>query len=155
MRVYEVMTKSAECIEPEATIQDAAGRMRDLDVGSLPVCDDDRIVGYVTDRDIAVRSVAEGHDPRAEQVRDIMTSGVTYCYDDQDIREAADLMRENQVRRLPVLNRSNKRLVGIVSLGDLATQGGDNRMTGRALEGISEPAGGRVAVRNWLDHGGD
>jgi CBS domain-containing protein len=139
MRVYEVMTKNAECIRPETTIRDAAGRMRDLDVGSLPVCDNDRIVGVLTDRDIAVRSVAEGHDPTADHVREIMTRGVTYCFEDQDIREAAEMMRDKQIRRLPVLNRQ-KRLVGIVSLGDLAVQGGDAKLSGRALEGISEPA---------------
>jgi CBS domain-containing protein len=139
MRVFEVMTKNAECIRPDATVRDAAGRMRDLDVGSLPVCDNDRIVGVVTDRDIAVRSVAEGHDPRADHVRDIMTNGVTYCFEDQDIREAADLMREKQIRRLPVLSRA-KRLVGIVSLGDLAVQSGDEKLGGHTLEGISEPA---------------
>lgn len=137
MRVYEVMTKKAECVAPDATLQDAAGRMRDLDVGSLPVCDKDRIVGMVTDRDIAIRSVAEGHDPRTEHVRDVMTHGITYVFEDQDVREAADLMRQKQIRRLPVLNR-DKRLVGIVALGDLAVQG-DDKLSGNTLEGISEP----------------
>ena len=138
MRVYDVMTKNAECIRPDATLQDAASRMRDLDVGSLPVCEKERLVGLLTDRDITVRSVADGHDPRSDHVRDVMTPRVAYCFDDQDIRIAADLMREKQIRRLPVLNR-DKRLVGIVSLGDLAVQTGDDRLAGQTLEGISEP----------------
>lgn len=142
MRVDEVMTKNAKCIQPDATLQDAAKRMRELDVGSLPVCENDKIVGYVTDRDIAIRSVAEGHDTRTESVSRIMTKGVTYCYEDQDIREAAELMREKQVRRLPVLSRK-KRLVGIVSLGDVAVQCGDEELCGHALEGISEPTPSR------------
>jgi CBS domain-containing protein len=133
------MTKKAECTNPDATLQDAAGRMRDLDVGSLPVCDKDRLVGMVTDRDITVRSVAEGHDPRSDHVRDVMTQGITYVFEDQDVREAAELMREKQVRRLPVLNR-DKRLVGIVSLGDLAVQTGDDKLSGNTLEGVSEPS---------------
>jgi CBS domain-containing protein len=139
MRVNEVMTKGAECIPPSATVRDAAGRMRDLDVGSLPVCDNDRLVGVVTDRDIAVRSVAAGHDPKSERVSEVMTDKVVYCFDDQDVREAAELMREEQVRRLPVLNRA-KRLVGIVSLGDLAVQAGDDRLSGQTLEEISAPS---------------
>jgi CBS domain-containing protein len=139
MRVSEVMTKSPECIAPNATVQEAAGRMKSLDVGSLPVCDNDRLVGVITDRDIALRSVAEGHDPRADPVRDTMTPGIVYCYDDQDASEAAKLMSEKQIRRLPVLDR-NKRLVGIVSLGDLAVEARDDNMTGDALKHISEPS---------------
>jgi CBS domain-containing protein len=137
------MTRNAECVRPDATLRDAAGRMRDLDVGSLPVCDADRLVGLVTDRDIAVRSVAEGHDPSSDRVQDIMTPGIIFCFEDQDVREAADLMRERQVRRLPVLNR-DKRLVGIVSLGDLAVGGRDDKLSGNTLEGISEPSVPRV-----------
>jgi CBS domain-containing protein len=138
MRVYEIMTKNATCIAPNTTVRDAAGRMRDMDVGSLPVCENDRLVGLVTDRDIAVRSVAVGHDPNAERVRDVMTPGIVYCFDDQDVREAADIMREKQIRRLPVLNR-DKRLVGIISLGDVAVEVGE-KVAGQALQGISEPS---------------
>ena len=114
-------------------------RMKDLDVGALPVCENDKLVGVVTDRDIAVRSVAAGHNPQDDHVQDVMTRGIVYCFDDQDVRDAARIMHEKQVRRLPVLNR-NKRLVGIVSLGDLATATGDEALAGHALEGISEPA---------------
>jgi CBS domain-containing protein len=133
------MTRGAECTCPDATLQEAAGRMKALDVGSLPVCDKDRLVGVITDRDITVRSVSDGHDPRTEKVRDIMTPGVVFCFEDQDVAEIAEIMRTKQVRRLPVLN-SDKRLVGIVSIGDLAVDTGDDEMAGHALEGISEPA---------------
>jgi len=143
MRVNEVMTKGAECVRPDASIREAAGRMRDLDCGALPVCgDDDRLAGMLTDRDITVRSVAAGRDPGADRVRDVMTPGIVYCFEDQDTAEAARIMREKQIRRLPVLNR-DKRLVGIVSLGDLAVQTGDEHMAGRTLEGVSEPGGPR------------
>jgi len=140
MRVSEVMTKGAECIGPDATLRAAAERMRDLDVGSLPICDNDRLTGVITDRDITIRSVAAGRDPGADRVRDVMTPGIVYCFEDQDTEEVAELMRSKQVRRLPVLNR-DKRLVGIVSLGDLAVGTGNDEMAGHALEGISEPAG--------------
>jgi CBS domain-containing protein len=92
----------------------------------------------LTDRDIAIRSVAEGRDPRADRVKDVMTPGIVYCFDDQDVVEVAELMRDKQVRRLPVLNR-DKQLVGIVSLGDLAVEAGDDALAGHALEGVSEP----------------
>jgi CBS domain-containing protein len=140
MRVYEVMTKNAECTRPDATVQEAAGRMKNLDVGALPVCgENDKLVGMLTDRDIAVRSTCAGHDPKSEHVKDVMTPDLVYCFEDQDVNEAAELMRQKQIRRLPVLNRE-KRLVGIVSLGDLAVETGDDEMAGHTLEGISEPA---------------
>jgi len=139
MRVNEVMTRRAECIPPDATLQEAAERMKKLDVGSLPVCDNNRLVGMLTDRDITVRSVSDGFDPRTDLVRDVMTPEVVYCFEDQDVTEAAKLMREKQIRRLAVLNR-NKRLTGIVSLGDLAVEAGNEQLAGETLEGISEPS---------------
>src|SRR5688500_13378118 len=114
MRVSDVMTRGAECVGPDATLQEAASRMKALDVGSLPVCDNDRITGMVTDRDITIRAVAEGKDPRTARVREVMTPGVHYCFEDQDVAEAARIMKAQQVRRLPVLSR-DKRLVGLVS----------------------------------------
>src|SRR6266487_3779054 len=89
MQVSEVMTRHAECTRPGATLQEAAERMKALDIGSLPVCDNERLVGVLTDRDITIRSVADGHDPRADQVRDAMTPQVFYCFDDNDVTEAA------------------------------------------------------------------
>lgn len=139
MLVQDVMTRHAECTRPSATLQEAAERMQQLNVGSLPVCDNDRLVGMITDRDITVRSVSAGHDPQTDHVADAMTPGITWCYEDQEVEEAAHLMNEKQIRRLPVLNRE-KRLVGIVSLGDLAVQTGDDELVGDTVEGISEPS---------------
>jgi CBS domain-containing protein len=139
MLVYDVMTKGAECARPNATVREAAQRMKALDVGALPVCENDRLIGMITDRDITIRSVAEGRDSRTDRVRDIMTPGIISCYDDEDVQEAAELMSDKQIRRLPVLNR-DKRLVGILSLGDIAVESGDEVLCGHALEGVSEPA---------------
>ena len=140
MQVRDVMTDRVECTRPSATLHAAADRMRMLDVGSLPVCGDgERLVGMITDRDIVIRAVARGLDPKAATVEEIMTPDVTFCFDDEDIEEAARIMEEEQIRRLVVLNRS-KKLVGIVSLGDLAVETGDDLLSGHALEMISEPA---------------
>jgi len=114
--------------------------MKELDVGSLPVCHEDRLVGMLTDRDIVVRSVSEGHDPDTDHVGDVMTTELFYCFDDQDVEETAELMKRKQVRRIPVLNR-DKRLVGIVSLGDLAVTPCPDDVVEETLEGISEPSG--------------
>ncbi len=139
MKVKDVMTRGVECVAPDATLQDAARKMKDLDVGPLPVCDNDRLAGVVTDRDIAVRAVADGRDPKTTRVRDVMSSGVTWCFEDDDVKDAARLMREKQLRRLVVLDR-DKRLAGIVSLGDLAVETGDRRLAGKTLEKVSQPA---------------
>lgn len=138
MKVSDLMSQAVESTRPDASLQQAAEQMKSLDVGSLPVCHQDRLVGMVTDRDIVVRSVCEGHDPETDHVEDVMTPELIYCFDDQDISEAAQLMKENQIRRLPVLNRK-KRLVGIVSLGDLAVESSGEELAEEALEGISEP----------------
>ena len=138
MRVSEVMTQGVECIGPDATLQEAAAKMKSLDVGPLPVCDNDRLVGMVTDRDITVRATAQGDAPTDVRVRDVMTPEVIYCFEDDPVEDAARLMAAKQVRRLVVLNR-DKRMVGIVSLGDLAVKTGDEQLAGYALEGISEP----------------
>jgi len=140
MRIKSLMTSKVECIRPEATIEQAARRMRDLDVGPLPVCgDEDRLVGIITDRDITVRAVAQGMDPKTMLVREVMTPSILYCFDDQNVEEAGRLMMEHQVRRLVVLNRQ-KKLVGIISLGDLAVETGDDLMAGELVEAISQPA---------------
>jgi CBS domain-containing protein len=139
MQVSEVMTKSVHCIAPDATLQEAAARMKSLDIGPLPVWDNDRLVGMVTDRDITVRSSAEGEDPTVIRVRDIMTPEVFSCSEDQSVEEAARLMQEKQVRRLVVLNR-DKRLVGLVSLGDLIVETGDKQLAGSTLEAVSDPS---------------
>jgi CBS domain-containing protein len=137
MRVKEVMTTGVEVVHPDSTLDEAAARMKALDIGLLPVCDGGRLVGMLTDRDITVRATAEGEDPTAIRVRDIMTQGVQYCCEDQLVAEAARLMQEHQVRRLVVLDRE-KRLVGIVSLGDLAVETGDDELAGQTLGQVSE-----------------
>ena len=140
MRVNEVMTKGAECTQPDATLRDAAARMKYLNVGSLPVCgDNDRLVGMITDRDVTVRSTAAGAVPDTARVEDVMTPEIVYCFEDQDVTEAARLMKEKQIGRLVVLNR-DKRLVGIVSLGDLAVATQDYQLAGEAVESVSELA---------------
>jgi CBS domain-containing protein len=139
MRVSEVMTRGVECITPETNIQEAAEKMKSFDVGMLPVCEHDRLVGMLTDRDITVRATARGEDPMTVLAQDVMTPDVTYCYEDQLVEEAAMLMQEKQVRRLVVLDR-DKRLLGIVSLGDLAVETGDEALAGTTLEAVSEPS---------------
>ncbi len=139
MQLKDVMTRNVEVIRPDAPIAEAARKMNELNVGPLPVCENDRLVGMLTDRDITVRATSAGKDPRTTPVREAMTDEVICCYEDQDVRDAARLMEEKQVRRLPVLNK-DKRLVGIVSLGDVAVEGHDDRLSGEALEGISRPA---------------
>jgi CBS domain-containing protein len=114
--------------------------MRDMDVGPIPVCDGDRLLGMLTDRDIAIRAVAEdGRDPREVAVANVMTPDVIYCFDDQDVEEAARIMQERQIRRLLVLNRE-KQLVGIVSLGDVAVENTNPQTKAETLKKVSEPA---------------
>jgi len=140
MLVREVMTRGVACVRPNETLRSAAAKMRDLNVGPMPVCgDEDRLVGMLTDRDVVVRAVAEGWDPNQRHVSDAMSSGIVYCFEDQDVQEAAWKMREQQIRRLVVLNR-DKRLVGIVSLGDLAVDVDDRGIASDALHDVSEPA---------------
>jgi len=112
--------------------------MSDLDVGALPICDNDRLAGMLTDRDIAVKGVARGCDPENTQARDVMSEGIVFIYDDQDAGEAARLFETKQIRRLLVLNRE-KRMVGIVSLGDLAVNAGEG-LGGEALKEVSQPS---------------
>lgn len=139
MKVKDVMTAKAECISPDASLQEAARMMRKLDIGPLPVCDDDRLAGFITDRDIVIRGVSEGCDNRNTKVRDVMTKGIVYCFEDDDLEEAAHKMQIRQIRRLAVLDR-NKRLVGMLSLGDLALEADDESLVEATLEKVSEHA---------------
>jgi CBS domain-containing protein len=136
------MTRTVVCIHPEASLREAAEKMKALDIGPLPVCENDRLVGMVTDRDITVRATAEALPPNLGRVRDVMTPDIVYCFEDQDVTEAARLMEEHQIRRLVVVNR-DQRLVGIVSLADLAVKSGDRDLSAAALEQVSEPAAPR------------
>lgn len=140
-KIADIMSTDVRTVQPQDSLRRAAQCMQELDVGALPVCDGERLLGMVTDRDIAVRAIADGLNPDEACVSDIMTPDVAFCTADQDAEEAKRLMGARQVRRLPVID-DNRRLVGIVSLGDLAT-----RQTGhidRAVREISEPS--RVAA---------
>jgi CBS domain-containing protein len=138
MHVNEAMSTDVKIASPNQTLKEAATIMAEIDAGILPVGDNDRLVGMITDRDIAVRGVAKGLKPDAK-VREVMSKEVMYCFEDDDIEDVALNMAELKVRRLPVLNRE-KRLVGIVSLGDIAITDGPD-MAGEAICGISEPGG--------------
>ena len=139
MLIKDVMTRHVECVSPGDTLQAAARKMRDLDVGPMPVCGPDgKLAGMLTDRDITVRATADGKDPRATKVREAMTPDVVFVYEDQDTGEAVRQMKERQIRRVLVLNR-DKKLSGIVSLGDLSVDA-DRRQAGEVLKDVSEPA---------------
>jgi len=139
MQVSQVMTRGVSLAKPDETIQDAAMRMMETDTGSLPVGEGDRLIGMVTDRDIAIRAIAHGKGPDTP-VRDVMTAQIMYCFEDEDVRDIAQNMGDQQVRRLPVVNR-DKRLVGIVSLADLALY--QTAAATEAIEGVSQPGGPR------------
>jgi CBS domain-containing protein len=141
MKVSEVMTADVETVKPDQTIQEAASFMLRGDAGSIPVCDGERLQGMITDRDIAVRAVAEGRGPDTP-VTEIMTGDVIYAFEDDDVEDVAAQMSQAQVRRLPVVSREDKRLVGIVSLGDLSNAG-EHDVAALALDGITEQGGER------------
>ena len=138
MKVSDAMSRDVQIASPKQSIRDAARIMAKIDAGALPVGENDRLVGVITDRDIAIRAVAEGKAPTTK-IRDVMSQEVLYCFDDQDLEEVAQNMGEMKIRRLPVVNR-DKRLVGIISLGDLARKE-DAGTTGHAISEISEPGG--------------
>lgn len=138
MLLKDVMTRDPRNIRPDATLQEAAETMKALDVGALPVCANDHLIGMITDRDITIRAVAGGCDPRGTPVWEAMSDKLVFCYEDDTVESAAKLMEEKQIRRLPVFDR-NHRLTGIVSLGDLAVRNHDDRLSGEVLERVSEP----------------
>jgi len=135
-KISEVMTRGIQIANPDQTIREAAMTMAREDIGSLPVGENDRLIGMITDRDIALRAVAEGRSPNTP-VRDVMTDDIKYCFEDDDVAQVAQNMAELQVRRLPVLNRE-KRLVGIVALSNVA-QCGDKKATSEMLRGVATP----------------
>ena len=138
MKVSEVMTRDVQTVRPDQPVQEAANFMLSADAGSIPVTDGDRLIGMITDRDIAVRGVAKGYGPDTP-VRDLMTDDLVAVRIDDDVEEAATRMSDAQVRRLPVIDE-NERLCGIVSLGDLARES-DDECAHEALEGVSQPGG--------------
>ena len=133
-----LMSRDVKVISPEMTIGDAAKKMRDGDFGMMPVGEDDRMIGSISDRDIAIRAVAEGKDADTK-VRDVMTEGIAWAYEDDTVEQAAKIMSERQVRRLPVVDR-DKRLVGIVALGDFAVERSEIKPAAEALSEISKPS---------------
>lgn len=138
MKVGEVMTRDVKLMHPDDTVEQAAQRMTSIDSGVLPVGENDRLVGMLTDRDIAIRVVAQAKDPRTTKVCEAMTPEIKYCYEDEDLDHAMRNMAEIKVRRLAVMNR-DKRLVGILSLGDIAFQTGGEPSMAQVLEKVSEP----------------
>jgi CBS domain-containing protein len=138
MLISEIMSRNVVCIGPDASLQEAASRMRALNVGSLPVCDNDRVIGIITDRDITIRATSECCGPAETTVREVMTEKLVYAFEDQPVEIVARLMQDNQIRRIPILN-TDERLVGIVALADIATESTDE-IAASTLEAISEPS---------------
>lgn len=139
MNVKEIMTCNAETIDSQATLVEAAQKMKQLEVGALPVWESGELAGMITDRDITVRGVAQGKNPTTTRVNEVMTPEVFYCFADDDIHEAAELMEEKGIHRLLVLDESNEP-AGFVSLADFAVKSRDERLAWEILEKISEPA---------------
>ena len=139
MLVKDIMTQSVETIDADAYLIQAARKMKSLEVGALPVAEKGKVVGMITDRDIAIRGVAAGKNPSTTQVREVMTPSVFKCYDDDDIHDAAEMMENKGIHRLLVLNANNEP-VGFVSLADFAVKSHDERLAWEILERISEPA---------------
>jgi CBS domain-containing protein len=137
MQVHQIMTPDVQIADPNMTIRDIARRMRADNIGALPVGENDRLIGMVTDRDIVVRGVADERSASNTTVREVMSKGVYCCFEEDEIWEAAHVMAEHQVRRLPVLNR-NKRLVGVVALADVGR--GEETSANTALKSIAQPS---------------
>ena len=136
-QIKDVLSEGGKILDPEATIKDAARQMREGNFGLMPIGENDRLIGTVTDRDIVIRAVAEGLDA-STKVRDVMSEKVMWAYEDDSVEKASQIMSENQIRRLPIVD-ANKRLVGIVALGDLAVNAADIKSASEALSDISKP----------------
>jgi CBS domain-containing protein len=137
MKVREIMTTNVECIAPETDLVDVAQMMKTLDVGFLGVCHGDRLIGTVTDRDVVIRGIAGGRNPETCTAQEVMTPDVFWCFEDDDIEDVAEKMRAKEVRRILILNQA-KRLVGVVSIGDIAKV--EEKESGRTLKDITEAA---------------
>ena len=138
MKVKDIMTKDIVYINPNATVTEAAQLMQKHNIGSVPVCEQNKLIGIVTDRDIVVRNIANGMNPNNTKVRDVMTSQVASATPDMDVSDAASIMSQKQIRRMPVIESNN--LVGIVSLGDMATNPYTDTEASHALSEISFPS---------------
>ena len=138
MKIREIMTPAVQCVGPEENLVEAASLMRQLDVGSLPVCEDGEVIGMLTDRDIVIRCVAEAQNAADIRVRDAMTPGIVSVADDDSVEDTLHTLEKHQIRRAPVISRE-RGLVGIISLGDIAVDG-SAALSGAALKDISQPA---------------
>jgi len=143
MQAKDLMTKSVECVSPDMRVDEIARTMKSMDIGFVPVCQNDRLVGTVTDRDIVLRGIAGGADMKACKARDVMTPEVFWCYDDQTAEEVGDYMAKREIRRVMVLDR-NKRIAGVISIGDLAKRG-DQQKAGETICNIAEAPPARAA----------
>jgi CBS domain-containing protein len=139
MQIKNIMTADVKVVRPDMPLVEAARRMRDLDIGLMPVADNNQLLGILTDRDITIRAVAQARDPLSTPVRDVMTTDMVFCYDDQDVSEAARVMQEKQIRRLLIRDHT-MHLVGVVSLGDLSVKGGEQKVSSAVLEEVSQPS---------------
>lgn len=139
MKVRDIMTKDIACLRSDESVARAAQLMKQYDCGSIPVCTDDKLIGIITDRDIAVRSVAAGQDYGQQKVSDVMSKNLVVGSPDMDISDAAKIMSDRQIRRLPVIE--NNSLIGIVSLGDISLEPSTQNCAEKALSNISEPGG--------------
>jgi CBS domain-containing protein len=146
MTLKEIMTTDVQVVAPDCKLIEAAQKMRDLDVGAVPVCDGERLIGVITDRDIVVRGIAEGLSAQDADVRSLTSGPVVYAFEDDSVENASKLMQERRIRRLPVINRE-KRLVGIVALADLALKGQDAAKSGETIQKVSEPAAGSAKTK--------
>lgn len=135
MKVRDAMHGKVEWAQPTETVQSLAKRMRELDIGSIPIGENDRLIGMVTDRDIALRAVADGRDPALLTAREVMSKGIVYCRDDEDLEDAVRIMEQKQIRRLPVVDEK-KRMVGILSLGDIS-HSASRQLTGEVAAAVS------------------
>lgn len=138
MKVRDVMTKDVATLNPDDTIERAAQLMKQYNVGSIPVCENEKVIGIITDRDIAIRSVAQGENGRNQKVREVMSSNPVLINSETDIHDAARIMSERQIRRLPVVENNN--IIGIVAIGDIAVESKLSDDAGEALSSISEPS---------------
>ncbi|HVE42299.1 MAG TPA: CBS domain-containing protein [Planctomycetota bacterium] len=136
--IRDIMSRDIECASPESTVKDAASALKAHDIGSMPVCEGKRVVGIITDRDITIRAVAEGRDPGSTKVRDVMSKDIVSIREDADLKEAERLMRERQLRRLPVLNGEGN-LVGYLAIARIARTESPEE-AGKVLQGVSQPS---------------
>lgn len=137
MKAKDLMSTNPEILSPETTLKQAAEKMREQNIGFLPIGENDRLIGTITDRDLAIRGVAAGKDPNKTAVRDIMTDEIRYCFENDSAEKVSEIMSSLKIRRLIILN-DNKRMVGIISMGDVATKSQDFKLSGKVIAAISE-----------------